>query len=214
MHNVQSGQSGFAAGSRQSLWLNLPPVATKRLRTFRQAFDTSLVIVAWMCVAEFADFLLRQQKDLTLDALGILPRTIPGLVGILLSPLLHASFAHLAANAIPLLILLTILFWDAHYRPWQTLGSIWLLSGLGTWLIGRSASVHIGASSIIFGLVAYLIVAGLLVRSWRSAFTAILVFLAFGGIFYGVLPHHGPISWEAHLCGALAGLVAACSNRK
>jgi membrane associated rhomboid family serine protease len=211
MHDFQSG---FAAGSCQSIRFKLPPVPSKRLRTFRQSFDTSLVIVAWMCVVEFADVLLRQQKALTLDGLGILPRTVPGLIGILLSPLLHANFAHLAANALPLLILLTILFWDAHYRPWQTLGSIWILSGLGTWLIGRSGSIHIGASSIIFGLVAHMIVAGLFMRSWRSAFTAILVFLAFGGIFYGVLPHDGPISWEAHLCGALAGLVVAWSNRK
>jgi membrane associated rhomboid family serine protease len=165
-------------------------------------------------VVEFADHLLRQRKDLTLDLFGIVPRTLPGLAGILFSPLLHANFAHLAANAIPLLILLTLLFWDRRYRPWSTLTSIWLVSGLGTWLIGRSGSIHLGASSIVFGLVAYLILAGVLLRSWRSALIAILVCLAFGGIFYGVLPQAGPISWEGHLCGAIAGLAAAWSNRK
>jgi membrane associated rhomboid family serine protease len=182
--------------------------------TFRQASDRALIIVAWMCVIEFADHLLRQQSNLTLDALGIAPRTTRGLAGILLSPLLHADFAHLAANAIPLLILLTILFWDRRYQPWPTLGSIWLVSGFGTWLIGRSDSVHIGASSIVFGLVGYLVLAGLLLRSWRAALVAILVAFAFGGIFYGVLPQDGPISWEGHLSGALAGLAVAWSNRK
>jgi membrane associated rhomboid family serine protease len=189
-------------------------VAGKRNRTFRDAADTALVIVAWMCVVEFADYLLRQQSNLTLDGFGIAPRTSHGLLGILFSPLLHANFAHLAANAIPLLILLTILFWDQHYHPWQTLGSIWLVSGIGTWLIGRAGAIHVGASSIIFGLVAYLIVAGLLMRSWRSALTAVVVCIAFGGIFYGVLPKEGPISWEGHLCGAFAGLGVAWSNRR
>ena len=182
--------------------------------TFRQASDRALIIVAWMCVIEFADHLLRQQRNLTLDALGITPRTTRGLAGILLSPLLHADFTHLAANAIPLLILLTILFWDRRYQPWPTLGSIWLVSGFGTWLIGRSGSVHIGASSIVFGLVGYLVLAGLLLRSWRAALVAILVAFAFGGIFYGVLPQDGPISWEGHLSGALAGLAVAWFNRK
>jgi membrane associated rhomboid family serine protease len=172
------------------------------------------MIVSWMCVAEIVDHLLRQQKGLTFDALGIVPRTLPGLAGVLFSPLLHANFTHLAANAVPLLVLLTLLFWDRHYRPWPTLASIWIVSGLGTWLIGRGGSIHIGASSIIFGLVAYLIVGGLLVRSWRSAFVALLVLLAFGGIFYGVLPQTGPISWEGHLCGAVAGCAAAWSNRR
>jgi membrane associated rhomboid family serine protease len=63
-------------------------------------------------------------------------------------------------------------------------------------------------------LVAYLIVGGLLVRSWRSAFVALLVCFAFGGIFYGVLPQPGAVSWEGHLCGAVAGFAAAWSNRR
>ncbi len=189
-------------------------MSAKRQRTFRQAANLGSVLVAWLCVLEFVDHLLRQQKGLTLDGFGIVPRTVPGLAGILCSPLLHANFAHLAANAIPLFVLLTILFWDRRYRPWSTLASIWLVSGFGTWLIGRGGSVHIGASSIIFGLVAYLIVAGLLMRSWRSAMIAFLVLLAFGGIFYGVLPQEGPVSWEGHLCGSLAGVAAAWSNRR
>lgn len=65
---------------------------------------------------------------------------------------------------------------------------------------------------MVFGLAAYLIVSGLLMKSWRSAFVSLFVFLAFGGIFYGVLPQPGPISWEGHLCGAAAGVMAAGRN--
>ncbi len=140
---------------------------------------------------------------------GIEPRTQIGLRGIVFSPLLHGSWEHLLANALPLFVLLAILLADKRYRPTSTLAIIWLASGFGTWLIGRSGSLHIGASSIIFGLAAYLIVAGFLMRSWRAAFVALAVFFCFGGIFYGVLPQRGPISWEGHLCGAIAGVWAA-----
>jgi membrane associated rhomboid family serine protease len=184
-----------------------------RSRSFSQAFHLSCSLVALLFLIEFADLLLRQHHALTLDGLGIVPRTGPGLLGIAFSPLLHADFTHLVANAIPLLVLLTLLFWDRHYHPWATISTVWFVSGLGTWLIGRPNSLHIGASSIVFGLVAYLILAGILMRRWRSALIAIFVFFAFGGIFYGVLPQSGPISWEGHLCGSLAGLFAARQNR-
>jgi membrane associated rhomboid family serine protease len=180
-----------------------------RSRSFNQVVRLSFLMVLLLFLVEFMDRLLRHHQGLTLDGLGIIPRSIPGLLGIVFSPLLHADLTHLTANAVPLLILLTLLFWDRHYHPWTTLATVWLVSGFGTWLIGRPDSLHIGASSIIFGLVAYLILAGVLLRRWRSAFIAIGVFIAFGGIFYGVLPQAGPISWEGHLCGTVAGLFAA-----
>ena len=149
-----------------------------------------------------------------LDHFGIPPRTTEGLIGILSGPLLHANWAHLLANAVPLFVLLLLLLLDRHYRPGLTLVLIWIASGLGTWLIGRSGEpgrpvIHIGASSVIYGLVAYLIVAGFLMKSWRSALISILVLFLYGGIFLGVLPQAGPISWEGHLSGALAGVWAA-----
>lgn len=144
--------------------------------------------------------------------LGILPRTPQGLLGVVFGPLLHANAAHLLANAAPLLLLLTLLFWDRHYRPGGTLASIWIASGLGTWLIGRGGAVHIGASSIVYGLVTYLVVAGFLMRSWRAAGVALLVLFLYGGLIYGALPQPGPISWEGHLCGMIAGVWAARRN--
>jgi membrane associated rhomboid family serine protease len=141
--------------------------------------------------------------------LGIVPRTESGLLGIAFSPLLHANAAHLLANAPPLLILLILLFSDRQYRPWTALGFVWLFSGVGTWLIGRGHSEHIGASSIIYGLAAYLIVSAIYMGSWRGWLVGIVVFLAYGGIFYGALPHPGPISWEGHLSGAIAGIWVA-----
>ena len=189
-------------------------MARSHFKTFRESVQTSALMVSVLFLVEVADLILRREQGLTLAGFGIAPRTVPGLAGIVFSPLLHASPAHLLTNALPLFVLLVLLFWDRHYYPVLTLSSIWFFSGLGTWLIGRGNTVHIGASSIIFGLVTYLIVAGFLMKSWRSAIVALLVLICFGGIFYGVLPQAGPISWEGHLSGALAGIWAAKRNHE
>lgn len=181
--------------------------------TLGYAIEASMCVVGAMFVVRSVELLLH----ISLAGFGIWPRTARGLPGIAFSPLLHANTAHLAANAVPLFILLVLLFWDRHYRPKLTLALIWLASGLGTWLIGRGGAagepmVHLGASSLIFGLVVYLFVAGILMNSWRSAVIALVVVLGFGGILYGVLPQTGPVSWEGHLCGALAGFWSAKRN--
>jgi len=194
-------------------------MAESHIKTFKEAVQTSALLVSVIFLVEAVDLILRREKGLTLAGFGIVPRTIPGLMGIAFSPLLHANAPHLLANALPLFVLLVLLFWDRHYYPELTLCSIWFFSGLGTWLIGRGSEngrpiVHIGASSIIFGLVAYLIVAGCIMKSWRSAVVALLVFVCFGGILYGLLPQAGPISWEGHLSGAFAGFWAAKRNHE
>ena len=169
--------------------------------SWRQAVVTSAAFIAILFAIRGAEVLFR----LPLEQFGILPRTVRGLAGILFSPLLHGNMHHLVANSVPLFVLLVLLLSNPQYHPYRTLALIWLASGLGTWLIGRGGAIHIGASSIVFGLASFLIVAGLTLRSWRSALIAIFVFLFYGGIFYGALPHAGPISWEGHLCGAVAG---------
>src|SRR5437667_12434191 len=194
-------------------------MSQSQFKNFKEAVETSALIVSLLFLVEAADMILQRGQRLTLTGLGIVPRTVAGLAGIAFSPLLHASPAHLLANALPLFVLLVLLFWDRHYYPALTLASIWFFSGLGTLLIGRASEggspiIHIGASSIIFGLVTYLIVAGFRMKSWRSAVVALLVFIGFGGIFYGVLPQAGPISWEGHLSGALAGIWAAKRNHE
>lgn len=167
-----------------------------------------MVVVGLMFLVAALNHLLAQR----LNAFGIIPRTVPGLIGICFSPLLHLNTAHLLANAFPLFVLLILLFWDRKYHPLETLSVIWLASGFGTWLIGRGHSIHIGASAIIYGLVVYLIAAAFWMKRWRPAFVAIFVFVIYGGIFYGLLPQQGHVSWEGHLAGAIAGWWTAKRN--
>jgi membrane associated rhomboid family serine protease len=177
-------------------------------RPLGSAVEIAAVAVGGLFLIHLVRFLLH----ISAVPFGIVPRNVRGLPGILFAPLLHASWEHLFANALPLFIFLILLMADRHYLPYRTLALIWLASGAGTWLIGREHTVHIGASGVIFGLAAYLILAGFMMRRWQAALVAIMLLLLFGGMFYGVLPHAGPISWEGHLSGAVAGAWAARRN--
>jgi len=173
-----------------------------------EAVETSALLVGLMILVTVLEWL----APFDLRGFGIIPRTPRGLIGIVLGPLLHLGFGHLFANAFPLFVLLILLFSHQEYTPESTLAWIWLGSGLGTWLIGRGGAVHIGASSLIYGLVAYLIGAGWWMRSWRSILVALLVLFFYGGIFFGLLPQRGIVSWEGHLAGAITGVLVARRN--
>jgi membrane associated rhomboid family serine protease len=185
-------------------------VAKKRARSFADAVEISAIIV----LALFFVFYVNLFVGGRLNGLGILPRTAWGLAGIVFSPLLHYNQAHLTTNGISLFILLVILFSHREYRADSALIAIWLLSGFGTWILGRPNSIHIGASGVIYGVVTYLVASAWWLRSWRSAGLAVLILFLYGGIFYGLLPQQGFISWEAHLSGAVAGILVAQSQHK
>lgn len=135
---------------------------------------------------------------------GVVPRTVSGLIGIPLAPLLHGDFGHLASNTIPFAVLafFTLLRGPRNFA--MATGFIIVVGGLLVWLMGRSAS-HIGASGLIFGYFGYLLAAGFFERSLKSILLAVLVGLLYGGMIFGVLPSRPGVSWEGHLFGAIAG---------
>jgi len=164
----------------------------------------SLVILLWFL--ELIDWLL---FGVNLDALGIAPRRLWGLRGILFAPFLHVGFTHLAANTLPLLVLgWFVMLRGLREFTWVTAVSI-LVSGLGTWLIGPTNSVHLGASGLIFGYFGYLLLRGYFERSWPSILGSILIGLLYGGMLFGILPQGMGISWQAHLFGFIGGGLAA-----
>ena len=177
-----------------------------RLRTASQVYLRPLlgfVLLLWGI--ELIDLVLLGR----LDFLGIFPRNLQGLRGVLFAPLLHGGFGHLVANTGPLLALglLTLLGgWEIFLR---VTASAWLIGGLGTWLLGGAGTVHIGSSILIFGYLGYLLAAAYYQRSPQTLLVALLVGLVYGSMLFGLLPGQTGVSWQGHAAGFLGGVLAA-----
>jgi len=176
-------------------------------RSVSEAAQISSVIVGVIFIVH----LLNGMVGMQLNAFGIWPRRAIGLMGIVCSPFLHANAAHVTANCSALLVLLFLLFLNRKYRAEETLLLIWFGSGFGTWLIGRPY-VHIGASSIIYGLIVYLLAAGWWMKGWRPVVVALVVLVLYAGAIFGLVPNDPRVSWEGHLCGAITGFLVARSQ--
>jgi membrane associated rhomboid family serine protease len=151
-----------------------------------------------------------------LDRYGIEPRSEDGLVGIAVAPLLHSGWTHLEANSVPLLVLGLIVAVVSTARFFGVIAWTWVVSGLGVWLVAPSNSVTVGASGLVFGLLAYLLVVGFLERRAIGILVSVGVFLLYGGVLLGVLPGQPGVSWQGHLFGAVGGVLAAyhLANRR
>jgi membrane associated rhomboid family serine protease len=146
-------------------------------------------------------------------SLGVIPRSLIGLRGIVFAPFLHGSFAHLLANSIPFAIMgWFVMLRDSRHFVSVT-ASAMLGSGLLAWLLGAPGSVHVGASGVIFGYLGFLLLSGWYTRSAASIVISLLVAFLFGGLVFGVFPGQVGISWQAHLGGFIGGVLAARSYR-
>lgn len=155
-----------------------------------------------------------------LDSNGIRPLDTDGLAGIIFAPLLHSNWQHLIANTVPALVLGFLMTLAGMSRFIFATAIIWILGGFGTWLIGNVGAHcpyvgvtcqtnHIGASGLIFGWLTFLIIFGFFTRKAWEIVVGVIVLFVYGGVLLGVLPGTFGVSWQGHLCGALAGVVAA-----
>lgn len=139
---------------------------------------------------------------------GVLPRTIEGLKGIILSPLIHGDWKHVTNNAVPLLVLMPSLLYFYRGIAIEVLLWSWLISGIWLWTIGRP-SFHIGASTLVYALASFLFFSGLLRKHTRLMAISMVVVFLYGGMIWGIFPMKAHISWEGHLSGGFAGLILA-----
>lgn len=147
---------------------------------------------------------------------GIRPRTLHGLIGIPLAPFIHAGIDHLIANSVSLIVLGSIFLAMERKLSARIIVQIILLGGLGVWMIGRSDFTHVGASGVVYGILGYLMAAGVFTRNFTAIMVSIIVFVLYGGAIWGIFPTDGFVSWESHLCGFIAGIITAktYSNRR
>ncbi len=168
---------------------------------FHMHYVLSILAVLW--IIQCINFILGYR----LNTLGILPRTIPGLKGIIFSPFLHGNFSHLLFNSIPLFLLMNLVLLSGLTNFIVISLCIILLSGLCVWLVGRPA-LHVGASSVIMGYWGYLIVNAIMYPSIITILLIIFCFYYFAGLVASLLPKNGT-SWEGHIFGFIAGLIVS-----
>jgi len=144
-----------------------------------------------------------------LKTLGVFPREIESLPGILTSPLIHGSWEHLFYNSISFLILSAILFWFYPKIALKSFVWLYLISGLGVWIFAVPNSYHIGASGLVYGMVSLVFWSGIFRRNIKSIVLALIMLVLYAGYFGGIVPGKEGISWESHLLGALAGIILA-----
>ena len=173
-----------------------------------RAFNASLAFVLLMLVV----FAIQHAVDWRTFAVS--PRRLEGLLGILGAPLLHGSPEHVGANAVSLLLLGTLVGTAFPGATPRSLPLLWLGSGLGAWLLGDPGTLHLGASGLGHGLMFLVFTLGLLRRDRAAIAAGMLAFMFYGGMLLTVLPREPGVSWQAHLGGALAGILAAWLFRR
>ena len=171
--------------------------------------------LAWMLGFTGGLWLIRLVQslgDLQLARFGVLPGDPGGLAAVLWAPLIHGSGAHLFANSAPLLVLGSALLFGYPRAARLALPAIYLGSGLGVWLFARAA-YHIGASGLTFGMMFFVFTMGALRWDRRAIALALVVFLLYGGMIWGILPSTPNISFEYHFFGAAMGVACAIALR-
>ena len=177
---------------------------------FRLAARIALGAVAVLWAIHLLDWGLA----LELRRLGVRPRELAGLPGILLAPLLHGGFSHLVANSLPLLVLGTGMLYLYPNSAVKVLPAVYLGPGIAVWMFAKTGSVHAGASGLVYGLFSYILAAGLIRRDRRAIAASLLVCFLYGTLVWGVLPIQPGVSWETHLAAALIGVALAIALRR
>jgi membrane associated rhomboid family serine protease len=168
-----------------------------------------VIVVLALVAAMWAVEVIDQVAGGRLDRNGIEPRELDGLDGIVWAPFLHADWQHLIGNTIPFALLGFAIALSGVARVILVTVIVAVVGGLGTWLIAPANTIHIGASGIVFGFAAYLVARGVFSRSpWQLVLGAVVLVVWGATLLQGLVPEDG-ISWQGHLFGAIAGVVAA-----
>jgi membrane associated rhomboid family serine protease len=164
-----------------------------------------LLLLAGLWMLEFLD----QLSGNDLDQFGIHAREIDGMPEIFTAPFLHAGWDHLASNSIPFYVLGFLVLLSGLARWLASSLIIIVISGMAAWFLTPANTIILGASGLIFGWLTYLLARGIWSRRPAQVVVAVLVLVVYGGLIWGIFPGGAGVSWQAHLGGAIGGVVAA-----
>lgn len=177
-------------------------------KSFRQRAYDSLVLPAYLIIGLWAIHALQFISGIDFGYYGVYPRSVFGLRGILFGPLIHGDWGHLLANTPPLYAMSAVILFFYRRVAIPSFSLIYLLTGLAVWGFGRSV-FHIGASGVVYGLVAFVFFSGIFRRNIKSIVLSLIVLMYYGSMFMGILPGQEGISWESHLMGGVVGIIVA-----
>ncbi len=180
-------------------------IRRREIPSWQQAALATGAFTALLWAIEIVD----TATDDSLQRHGVQPRSDEGLLGIVLAPFLHGGWDHISANTGPVLVLGFLTLATGLLRGLAATAVIWVVGGLGVWLVAGSNSNHIGASGLIFGWIVYLAIRGIVNKQLWEIALGIVVLVLYGGALWGVLPGQPGVSWQGHLFGAIGGALAA-----
>lgn len=169
----------------------------------------ALVVMLALAAVLWVVQVFNAQHDYRFDRFGLLPRAVSGLWGVFTAPFLHTSYGHLLSNTTPFVLIGWVVLL-AGLRTWAIVTAVVVVGGgLLTWLVGPGDTVIVGASSLVFGWLGYLLARAWFSRRIKAIVVAVLVLFFFGSLLFGLFPTlHSEVSWQAHACGFVAGVVA------
>ncbi|WP_448855565.1 rhomboid family intramembrane serine protease [Corynebacterium camporealensis] len=176
--------------------------------THRGRISTGIRLAVGFLVVTWGVHLVNFILGGTLSVFGIQPRDPMGLLGIIFAPVLHGNWEHLMSNSVPGAIFCFLIGLSGRKAFWEVTVIVALVAGMGTWLFGGVGTLHIGASSLVYGWLAYLVIRGIFNRSLLQILLGIVIGLMYSGLIWGVLPIYEGVSWQGHLFGAIGGILA------
>jgi membrane associated rhomboid family serine protease len=167
----------------------------------------SFIILLWL-IKLFEEF-----THIDLSVYGVYPKETYGLPGIIFAPLIHGDFSHLISNSITLFVLMLFLFYAYTNSSFKVFLISYFATNALVWFFGRP-SYHIGASGLVYGILAFLFFVGLFRRDPKSIGLSLLVTFLYGGLVWGIFPSDPKISFESHFSGSIIGIICAVLFRK
>lgn len=162
------------------------------------------IIASWWLVAFFNMYL-----GFSLSKYSLQPHSFAHFYGLFTYPFIHGDLDHLMNNSLSAFMIFTSLFLIYEDISLKVLGIIYVCSGVLLWFIGETNSMHIGASSVIYGVAFFLMLSGFIVRESSNLAISFLLVAWYGSMVWGIFPYTVAegISWEGHLSGAIVGVV-------
>jgi membrane associated rhomboid family serine protease len=182
---------------------SVPSTSSRVAREEGLALLAATVAVMWIVQ------LINSLDGYKLDGDGLYPHNVDRIWGIFTTPFLHASWSHLIGNTIPFVFMGILIALAGPARFAAVTLIVIVLGGLGTWLISPAGVPVVGASGVVFGYATFLLTRGFFNHSVVEILAGVVVGAVFGSALLASLVPHGNVSWQGHLCGGIAGVIAA-----